>query len=122
MRIFMAHLLCYRCANKKLLFLFLHPVAVGAGLVEEALEVYFVDAVSVLFEAYRAEKSLVAKLAAVFGAVDAAKVDEIECAAAHYEKSLEVLKIKCGGNIVNYSARVGELELGNTRKHSVALR
>ena len=97
-------------------------MSVGAGFVEKALEVYFVDALGILFEAYSAEKSLVTKLAAVFCAVDAAKVNEVECSASHYEKSLEILKIGRGGNIVNYSARVGQLELGNTRKHPVAFR
>ena len=81
---------------------------------EEAIEVDLVRATFSLREAdslYQSFCLLVLYLAKVVRVMYTAEVDKIERSSAEHEKCLKIKCIGCGGDIVNHSALIGELEL-----------
>ena len=83
---------------------------------KEALEIYLIDILLVLFKAYRAQKIVIGIFAYKKRLVDTAKIYEIKSASSHNEKRFKIVCACDGGQIVYHTALIGELELTNSRQ------
>ena len=88
---------------------------------EKALKVDLKSTLLGLFKADSLEQRLVLYLADVYCVVNAREINKIERASAHNEQSFKILKFLAGGDIVNETAAVGELELRHARKFAVGI-
>jgi len=89
---------------------------------EKAFEIDEIFAVIRLFKAHGFDKSLgllIGNRADEGCAMYTAEVDKIERSSAEDEKSLEIERAVCGGEVVNNSALIGELELADAHKDVV---
>ena len=88
-----------------------------AGMLKEALEIYRVFSIAVLFKADRDYQSLVLfclDIARVECVVNTAKVDEVECRAPHNEKGLEIVHSVDAADVAENAAALCHLELTGT--------
>ena len=86
---------------------------------EEAFEVDLVRAAFGLGEADRFDKSLgllVLDLSEVIGVMNAAEVNEIERASSEHEERFKVKCVGHGGDVIDHTALIGELELRHAAK------